>query len=297
MAAHHQINLFVESRSQRGDNPRIFIDCEMHRGQLSLGKQCDAGLQLKSGPLRRRQVAWAKDLQQEQIAHMLYGRVLAPLSSVICYFASDLGGVRGVARLIANQLLSGTLNRLHPEALPRVLVIVETTSYVFDSSIVEARLLEDMAATMAEIGHGSKDLWPELLTHFHEVRVLGLQKHGSSGSRAKILRRRITAVSSSAHATRRISRSLLSTSHSYAFFGLLLNHFCHKQDLFDFVRSSRASGFSLHYFPMHLKDLLGSVPAEAWLWHTVTPLVASTLFFASYPSGSHCKLSLILFKI
>lgn len=285
LGTHGQVHLRAESRSCRGDIPRIFVDCEAHHDQsMPLAE-------VQSGPQRLREIAWANHAEHSSssIAHQLYARVLAPLSSVICYFAADLGGLRGVAKLIADQLISGPPHRLHAEAAPRVLVVVDTSSSAFDASVAEARLLGDIGAALHELSRDPRDLWPNLLTRFHEVRVLGLQKHDSSDARSKTLRRRIVTISGSAHAARRVSRTLLSAGHSVAFFDLLLDNFCAEDEPLDFIKASRPLGFSLKEFPMHLGELLSAMPSQAWLWHTVAPLVASALFLASYPPESHCK--------
>lgn len=285
---HHEVHLCAEPRSYRGDTPRIFIDCGLHRERPRSARQSD----LEISPRRYWKISWAKQQgYSNNIAHLFYSRVLAPLSSVVCYFAPDLGGLRGVAKLIAHQLISGSPNRLQSEALPRALVVVDTSSYVFDACVEETRLLDEISSALQESGRPSKleDVWPDLLSHFHNIRVLGLQKDASPELRSRILRRRIASVSASVQSGRRNSQTLFAAHHSFNFFGMLIDNFCDGQNSFDFIKSSRAVGFSLRDFPVHLKDLFDTMPSEAWLWHTVTSLVASTLFLASYPPGSHCE--------
>ncbi|KAL1629898.1 hypothetical protein SLS56_005168 [Neofusicoccum ribis] len=255
LGTHGQVHLRTEPRSCRSDIPRIFIDCEAHHDQPSTPL---AEAQL--GPQHHREITWANRPEPSlpAIAHKLYARVLGPLSSVICYFAADLGGLRGVAKLIADQLVSGPPHLLQSEAIPRVLVVVDTSSSAFDASVAEARLLGDVGAALHELSRDPRDLWPNLLTRFHEVRVLGLQKHDSSEVRAKILRRRIVAISGSAHAARRASRTLLSAGHSVAFFGHLIENFCAGDEPLDFIKASRPLGFSLKELPMHLGELFGT---------------------------------------
>lgn len=288
LGTHGQVQLRAESRSCRGDMPRIFIDCEAHLDHPSTQLT-----EVELGPQYHREIAWASHQEQTvpDVAHKLYARVLAPLSSVICYFASDLGGLRGVARLIADQLVSGPPQRRQSEAITRALVVVDTSSAAFDASVAEARLLGDVGAALHELARDPRDLWPTLLTRFRELRVLGLQKHDSPEVRSKILRRRIVAISGSTHADRRASRTLLSAGHSIAFFDRSIENFCAGDELFDFIKSSRPVGFSLKEFPMHLRELLNVMPSQAWLWHTIAPLIASTLFLATYPPESHCEQS------
>ncbi|KAF4314060.1 hypothetical protein GTA08_BOTSDO01542 [Botryosphaeria dothidea] len=125
LGPHSTVHLWAEPRSYQWDTPRIFLDCELHRERLSMTQQHHA----KKLPKRHRDISWAGQYGHAEIAHILYNRVLAPLSSVVCYFASDLGGLRGVAKLLAQLLIFDMPgNRLRPDALPRALIVVDTSS-------------------------------------------------------------------------------------------------------------------------------------------------------------------------
>lgn len=276
------VSLIPEPRSFRSDAPRIFVDCELHRPQ-SIPQLA------REAPRRSREITWARQRGQTEIARAFYDSVLAPLSSVVCYFAADLGGLRGVAKLIAEQLASGLpSNRLQQDALPRVLVVVDTTTCGFDAWSAEARLQKELETALQDMENGLNNL-SEVLDHFREIRVLGLHKDSSPELRSKILLRRIASVSTSVQSARRSSRTLFASRHAYALFIKLIDNFCMRQEPFDYIKASRAAGFSAQDFPTHLKHLLDMLPSDVWLWHTVVPLVASALILASYPPGSHCK--------
>lgn len=285
------VSLIPEPRSCRSDAPRIFVDCELHRPQ-SMPQQLARGT-----PRYSRDITWGRQCGQTEIARIFYDSVLAPLSSVVCYFAADLGGLRGVAKLIAEQLASGLpSNRLQHDALPRVLVVVDTTTCGFDAWSAEARLQKELETALQDIGKGPNKL-SEVLDHFREIRVLGLHKDSSPELRSKILLRRIASVSTSVQSARRSSRTLFASRHAYALFTKLIDNFCIRQEPFDFIKASRAAGFCAQDFPTHLKHLLDMIPSDVWLWHTVVPLVASALFLASYPPGSHCKFAVCFRQI
>lgn len=286
LGPHSTVHLWAEPRSYQWDTPRIFLDCELHRERLSMTQQHHA----KKLPKRHRDISWAGQYGHAEIAHILYNRVLAPLSSVVCYFASDLGGLRGVAKLLAQLLIFDMPgNRLRPDALPRALIVVDTSSYVFDSWEAETRLYKELDAALLESNLDPRELMPRLLDHFRDVRVLGLHKDSSPELRSRALRRRLASVSASVRSERRLSRTLFSSNHEHCFLSMLIENFCDCRKQFDYIKASRAAGYYADDFLIHLKELLDIIPSEAWLWHTVVPLVASALFLASYPPGSHYK--------
>ena len=84
--------------------------------------------------------------------------------------------------------------------------------------------------------------------------------------------------------------ALFRYKHLYALQGKLFDHFSSGTSCsFSFVLSSRPAAQSLNDFPCHLREVFALVPSEAWLWHFVSPLVASAIVLASYPPGSHGK--------
>lgn len=286
LGPHNKVHLWADPRSHRGDTPRIFVDCELHRERPPMAQQHRPA----KAPQRYRDISWTGQHGHAEIAHILYNRVIAPLSSVVCYFASDLGGLRGVAKLFADQLISDLpSNRPRPDALPRALVVVDTSSHIFDSWEAETRLYREIDTTLRDSDHDPCNLMPRLLDHFREVRVLGLYKDSSPELRSKVLQRRIASVSASVQSTRRLSRTLFTARHAFPFLSMLIDNFCDGRERFDYIKFSRAAGYCVEDFPTHLRELLNTMPSEAWLWHTVAPLVASALLLASYPPGSHCK--------
>ena len=76
-----------------------------------------------------------------RVAHLVCGRVLFPLADVVCYFASDLGGMKAVAGLLATHLRLPPPSDISTECLPQVLVVVETAAKNFNCATAESKLI------------------------------------------------------------------------------------------------------------------------------------------------------------
>ncbi|KAH7065101.1 acyl transferase/acyl hydrolase/lysophospholipase [Macrophomina phaseolina] len=277
---HHQVNLWNDPKSRKEATPKIYIDCELHAEKQESGR-CSS----THAPHRQRTARWYQPGP--------HSRQTAVYKVYVCYFVSDLGGLQRAARVLAEQIVASTACGISPAALPQALFIVDTSSPVFDAGVAEVKLLQDIRRAIADIQVPSKDedAWSEILEHFTEVRVLALKRSESPAIRAKLLRNRISSICQSVSAARRASRMLLSYRHIQAFFGLLLDHSCAEKDLaFDYIKASRPFGFCSRDLHIHLKELLEIIPSQAWLWHTICPLVGSALFLTSYPPGSHSML-------
>lgn len=290
---HHRIHLWNDPKTRKEATPKIYVDCELHNDRQDTS-QCTS----VNEPHRDKRARWFQPGPQSRktAIYKIYGEVLAPLASVVCYFASDLGGLQRAASMLAEQIVSSKACNVSPAALPQALFVVDTSSPIFDAGIAEVKLLQDVRRAIADIKASSKDkdAWSEILDHFTEVRVLALKKSDSPAFRAKLLRNRLLSICQSVSIARRSSRMLLSYRHLQAFSRLLLDHSCSKKGVaFDFIRASRPSEFSVKDLHSHLKELFDIMPSQAWLWHTICPLVGSAFFLASYPPGSHCKLTLL----
>lgn len=290
---HRKVHLWNDPKTRKETMPKIYIDCELHNDRQDAGR-CPS----VTAPHLNRRARWFQPGSQSRKTAILkiYGEVLAPLASVVCYFASDLGGLQRAASMLAEQIVCSKACNVSPAALPQALFIVDTSSPVFDAGIAEVKLLQDVRRAIADIKASSKDedAWSEILDHFAEIRVLALKKSDSPIFRAKLLRNRLTSICQSVLTARRSSRMLFAYSHLQAFSRLLLDYSCSKKGAaFDFIRASRPSEFSVKDLHSHLKELFDIMPSQAWLWHTICPLVGSALFLASYTPGSHCKFNLL----
>jgi hypothetical protein len=125
-------------------------------------------------------------------------------------------------------------------------------------------------------------------TCFHSIRVISLCPMNTR-ERAKAIRLRLDIADTDARNSRTLTRTQFSYRHFKVFTRLMISHLCKYESPFSFVKYSRPHGFDSTGLSRHLDNLLDSIQCEAWLWHFVIPLLASSLLLASYPHGSHCK--------
>jgi hypothetical protein len=94
---HGQIHLWLEPHSSRL-NPLLFADYELSHYNLSHWHDS-----LSSGPAAYTPITWAPPgrAMSIELGASICSRVLLPMSNVVCIFASDFGGIPGMARFIA----------------------------------------------------------------------------------------------------------------------------------------------------------------------------------------------------
>ncbi|KAK6428380.1 hypothetical protein LTR95_015477 [Oleoguttula sp. CCFEE 5521] len=235
-------------------------------------------------------------LTRRKIANELCGRSILPLCDTLCYFAGDLGGLKGVASLIAEQIAHQPASVMTFAALPRVLVVFESAARHFDSHSIEAKLLQ-LVRDVTDEACGVDDKVDERLKlHFHEVRVFGLRKRASAKDRCAQIRRRLCSIKQSALSARRASGLQFRHEHALALSSRLLNHYQHdRRSMFSYAAATRPEGFSLEAVITHVRELLSLLPSEAYLWHLVVPLLSSAILLSAFPPGSHDMPITILF--
>lgn len=216
--------------------------------------------------------------------------LLSPLSDVICFFAADLNGLKGVSQLLAEQAVRPVPHDSPQSCLPRALVVLDTNSNIFDSSIVELRMISLVTASMESlkpydgVDGAIHDLW----SHFQTIRVLGLGKRWKKDIRCCAMRNRICSMAEEARQSRRVAGYLFNYCHQTSFASCLLKSFPVDDKQFSFVDASRPKGFDSKNLLGHVAEVLKKMPSQNYLWHFVVPLVASCSVLASYPAQSHC---------
>ncbi len=282
---HGQIHLFSDHTTQRSETPLVFMDCELHNAIL----RTETGV--FQGPTIRRRLV-CSDIEQdspdlEARAVELYASALAPFSGVTCLFAADLNGLRGVARLLARWITNTPAHNLPQQVLPRLLVVVETSSECFDAGIAERKLFNSIRQEAATLP-GNVDLRADLSLHFHSTRIVGLARGSSSKINSILLRKRIMSEIADAQAIRISYQSCFTFSHFQAFFDLIGAHLSSAATLpFDFVAASRAYNPVSAELRNHLTEFLKLMPSESLLHHVAAPLISSALMLDSHPPGMH----------
>ncbi|KAF2259651.1 FabD/lysophospholipase-like protein [Lojkania enalia] len=281
---HGQVRLVKDTKIARSDAYVLYLDCEL-QGESS------PSFDPKSTPCSPKPVSWlrAGDHTTVDLPNLLVSRVLTPLSNVVCYFAADFGGIVRVANLLAQQAVESKSHTLPGPALPHILVVVETKSPSFDPVIAQQKLhatiAEAMAVTTAPDSGYSAD--GNITSHFQSIQILSLHKDWDNSLRSLVLRRRLLTLAEDIQRGRRTSHHQFSVQHIDAFADRILTHFCLDKSRFSFLRASRPANFVYNEFQTHITEILSLIPSQSWLWEVIIPLIASALFLASYPPGSH----------
>jgi hypothetical protein len=286
---HGQIHLWLEPQSSRL-NPLLFADCEINHYNSSQWQTS-----LSSGPAAYTPIQWAPPgrIASVELGSSVCSRILVPMSNVVCIFASDFDGIPGTARFIAKLIQVSSNHDISGLFKPRLLVVVSSQSTRLSEPKVESRILsviQDQLSNEHE-NQEPRSVENQIYTVFHSLRVLILRPGLHNGTeRAQIVRTRLLIMDGDAYKSRTSNRVLFSFSHIQSLFSSLITHFCKEEDkAFSFIGHSRPHGFNHEMLNEHLKSLLTVIPCEAWLWHFIIPLLASSLLLATYPPESHCK--------
>ena len=266
------------------DRALCYIDCEAH---IFKPKHIDSAR--GAGPSSKIDVPSYPSARS--FGNIFCSRVLAPLSTLVCYFAADLGGLRGVAKLLAEQLLNSIDTDMPSQAQTGILVIAATTATTFEQAVAELKIANFVRQFADAETRGRNPKMDAKIDRLCSVlRVVGFHAGLSLQNRTKIFRRTVSAISSARAASRCGSGMAFSANHAESLFSSLLRHFSSQsQDEFSYISASRPQGFGVGNFSRQLSKLLQAMPSEAYLWHSVVPHVAAALLLASFPPDSHCE--------
>ncbi|KAF2680658.1 FabD/lysophospholipase-like protein [Lentithecium fluviatile CBS 122367] len=280
---HGQIRLMTP-RLNSSFGPEIYMDCEIgHSDSLAFEPRLTTCV--------ARPIHWLQSDTKvaQNLSEILISSVLAPLSHVLCYFAADLHGIPGIANILAIQAIRNKAHTLPLSALPHVLIVVDTRSTRFKASTVEQKLNEQIVQIMGNLKEYT-DLQvasSDLKSVFRSIQVLGLRKDLSSYKHSELLQQRLTTLNGEVHWRRTATRHLFRISHIKALSERVLTRFCDDNSIFNFLRESRPDQFSCRETMSHLEEALNLMPNPSWLWGVIIPMVASAIFLANYPPGSH----------
>lgn len=292
-ASHGKVRLILDPKSTRHDAPIIYVDCELQSDRRPSQR----------APMTswtQHEVMWSEENDPPaQLPNIFVSNVLRPLSNVVCYFASDLHGIQGVSNLLAYQAIRSGAQNLPRSARAHILVVMDTTSNLFDPLIAQQKLHASIKQAMTKYKDyiDTNDTDDDLRANFHSIQVLGLQKSWDHCVSSIVLRRRINSLAQEVYWGRRTSRRLFTVAHIDALADRMLARFCLDKSSINFLRVSRPNQFAYKDLHTHLGELFRLMPSQSWLWRFGIPLIASALFLASYPPGSHCKLSFLVQKL
>ena len=105
---------------------------------------------------------------------LLYNQVLSPFSNIIYYFITDLGGLKGVSKLIAWQAVKSLSSNL--PILPHILLVFNISLPTFNKNIAELKFLALITEIMQNFKQYSKaeDINIDLKAYFYSICVLKL---------------------------------------------------------------------------------------------------------------------------
>ena len=105
---------------------------------------------------------------------LLYNWVLSPFSNIVYYFITDLGGLRGVFKLIAWQVVKSLSSNL--SVLPYILLVFNTSLSTFNKNIAELKSLTLITKIMQNFKQYNKaeDINIDLKAYFYSICVLRL---------------------------------------------------------------------------------------------------------------------------
>ena len=108
------------------------------------------------------------------LGSLLCDRVLLLFSDVVCYFVTDLGGLRGVSKLMAWQAVKSPSSDL--PVLLCILLVFDTSLFTFDENIAELKALALITEIMQNFKQYSKakDINIDLKAHFYSIYVFRL---------------------------------------------------------------------------------------------------------------------------
>ncbi|KAK6437815.1 hypothetical protein LTR95_005990 [Oleoguttula sp. CCFEE 5521] len=278
LGGHGQVYLW---RTEFGENlPIVLIDYELHVADATR-----SFLHKTGGPttVRRVDLLARKDApsNRRHFANMLAARAISPLCDTICYFAADLNGLRGVAELLARQIMQEPPALMPRAALPRVIVVYESSAKQLDPHDFEVRLNDHIFRLLAV-----QDVDIRLRKHFYEIRVLCLRRRDNAHARGMQFRKRLLVTKLRTLEARRKHNLVFRRDHSLEFSHRLLDQFSAAScATFSFIENSRPEGFTLAAFSTHLTEFMAVLPCpKDTAYRELMPhLLASAILLSAFP--------------
>ncbi|TVY92352.1 Calcium-independent phospholipase A2-gamma [Lachnellula willkommii] len=250
-----EVHLRSDTNSKSHEHPRIFADCKLHNSSSIPQEVSD---QVPSNIINR-PLTWhqsgSQTVNPPVLAHMLYAKLIAPFSTVICFFSEDFGGLTAVAKVLALWLLSFS-NR--PSNLP---------------AITHPRVLI-LTRNKGKSGFDEQSATKRFMLH---IRKESEKQMGMLTGKAKLRKAKLNQLLSTQFGAR----------HFKALFHMACNHFCSKiVSPFSFIRASQIPSPIPLELPFHLMAFMKQID-RAQIMNFAVPVITSALMFKSYPQGMH----------
>lgn len=303
---HNRIHLRLAPDCVEALSPILLADCELHALD-EIKKDLSSNL---SRHFEQHRIRWISKIPHainpNILAQAIYIKLIMPFSTIICLFADDLGGTKGVAKLLASWLLTVKYFRspeLPPSTYPRILVLQrwQDVAATFDEKLATIALMQEVndEFNSRKMRLGNKDrldlsaFGRFVKEQFGDIRMLPLPK--SSGEIISFhpylnkIQRRLLHESADVQALRKTAKVSFSTHHFAAFFNLALKHFVTTNtEAFSFVEASRTFNPLPKHLAKNLSNFLEIVAPEYHITFAV-PVIASALCLDSLTPGMHCE--------
>ena len=278
--SHGEVRLWTTQSSQ----DTLLADCEIHFHHARQWQQLPPSIQ------SAKDVHWpdASQLSGRRIGNYITSRILAPLSNVLCFFASDFNGLRSMSELLAEVILLDLPHDLGLALRPRVIIVVSSASKHPDTAQIEKRLFRQIE-NILQRENSEVDIKIRIDSCFSSIRVVVLADKCDPAN-AGVLSALLRAEEEKARQSKNITKVNFNLGHFSALSKSLVEAFC--IDLskpFSFIHATRPHSFNQISLYQHLGNFLSLLPCESWLWHVAIPLLSSALLLASYPPNSHRK--------
>jgi len=269
------VNLRLDSSTFSSDLPLLFADGDPsvpipHR----LG--ATACHQQTTFPL-----AWSLD-QQQSVLQVLYARLVALFSDVICIFADDLGGLDKVADFLVRWVRLGSPSCLPAKVRPRVVIVLREE----DAAVTHRVLQIDDLQINLQREH------PELRAQvFSSISLMHLAgDHVSSLARHRRLKEVLLTEVEALRTGRIEHRLLFSATHFEAFFRYAVQHVATSIDVpFDFIASTRVYNRIEDDYRDHIAAFVSLSNERFGSYESLTSFIASSILMDAYPPRMHGK--------
>jgi len=216
----------------------------------------------------------------------IYSRLLLPFADIFCFFSSDIGGFRQIARHMAAWLDKGQSSTLPRSTYPRIIIVTEKMP-VGKEPEKEAR-----KAFLWLLREETTHDLSEQISAINVVALLPKCKV-SAEARYRRLKECLLKGSDEVRRNREETRTLFSATHFAALFRYACDHFSQaSEEPFDLIKASRKQNPVAKDLAEHLSIFLTHIQSVKELIEFAVPVIASSIFLDNYPPDTHSKLRL-----
>lgn len=224
------------------------------------------------------------------LTRVVHTQLLLPISTVTCLFADDLGGLNGVASLLATWLT--TLDRERSSAChyTKVLVFTSWANHAsFDEPLATSGFRDSVHQQTNLLVRGlsqweTDSLSPTGFNTFLRERIGDLTVLALSES----IKDRVLKESFDVHARRRSAKRTFSALHLEQFLHLGCQHLARSASPFCFIKAARATNPVPEELVFHLGAFYKITPKKKRTTFLIT-IISSALCLDAFPPGHHSK--------